>query len=508
MTKDSPSPARKAEAAALGSILIDPPRIKIATKLGLEPSHFTDPMLGAVYSAAIESHRTRRTIDPVLLATSLRDNPLFSNEPASAVIMQVSAETPTSANAEHYIEAVVEAARKQLLHDLAGQLSYSAQNGKSSREIIHEIGSTFDDLRRYATGEPLLADAVPMSQFAAADHRIEYLIPGVIVAGQPGVISAKSKSLKTTIALDACISMATGSAFLNHWAIPEPMPCGIISAESGAATLAETIHRICRSKGVDPAELSTCYISTRCPRLQSAEWLDEIRRFIEANDLRCLKIDPTYLALAGINQNNLADVAAALAPIGAIVQETGCSIIMVHHNRKVTAAAYGCPTLEEITGSGFAEWSRFWILLGKRREWDEETGEHALWLVAGGSAGFGSRKWLHAREGRQLDIGGRVWEVEVVNASEREREEKQSAAREREQEREAKATERERAVVDAMRKLGGQATKTAIAERMGVGAPTIVATLASLQDNGTIRKCRIKIPPTNREGEGYEFSDS
>ncbi|MEX2171537.1 MAG: AAA family ATPase [Pirellulales bacterium] len=504
MTTDASPSAPDAEIGFCGSVLLSPPTIMAARHL--QASDFTDLHCAAFFSVATDFHRRGLPLDPLALAGELAGKrPFASKVDVAEFFAELESKVVTSAHAAYFAGLVAEWSRKRRLHDLAGLLSHDSLNGKSSREIIHEIGSTFDDFRRNETGESLLHDAMPMSQFAAADHRIEYLIPGCIVAGQPGVISAKSKSLKTTIAIDACISMATGSAFLAHWPIPEPINCGIISAESGAATIAETIKRICRSKGIDLCELNNCYISTRCPRLQSIEWLDEIKRFIDANELRCLMIDPTYLALAGLDQNNLAAVASALGPVGEIVRETGCSIVMVHHNRKVTSVPYGCPTLEEITGSGFAEWARFWLILNRRREWDEETGEHWLWLVAGGSAGFGARKWLDVVEGRQSDVGGRVWGVEVAAASEGERQERETKQRTKAETEEVEATERQRQIIDILRKFPDRRTsKTDLHNRTG-NSRRFGADLAALLDSGEIVSVRYQVPPTNRSCDGFSL---
>jgi hypothetical protein len=270
----------------------------------------------------------------------------------------------------------------------------------------------------------LLDDLMPVSQFVRQTHFVDYLIPFVAVKGQPGVISARSKSLKTTVALDALLSMATARPFLGHWEVSSAVRCAMLTAESGAPTIDETLCRIADAKGIDPEEIHNAMISCRCPRLQSRAWLDTIRRTIEERELACLVIDPTYLAAAGVKQNDLSAVAAMLEPVSRIIQDTGCTIWFVHHNRKVTESRYGCPTLEEITGSGWGEWARFWLLLNRRREWDDETGRHWLWLVTGGSAGFGARKWLDVHEGKPTDSGGRVWEVDVEAAIEGEEKEK------------------------------------------------------------------------------------
>ena len=380
-------------------------------------------------------------------------------------------------------------------------------NGKP-REAKDSGNQAAGDSHDNPTGESLLSDLLPMSKFVRQSHHIEYLIPFCIVAGQPGVISARTKSLKTTVAIDANISLATATPFLGFWQVPSPIKCGILSAESGSATIAETIRRIASSKGIIPEEIDNCLVSARCPRLQSKSWLDEIRRVIGENELRCLTIDPTYMAIAGIKQNDLSSVAALLEPVSRIISDTGCAVLMVHHNRKVSEMRYGCPTLEEITGSGFAEWARFWLLLNRRREWDDTAGQHWLWFVTGGSAGFGSRKWLDVTEGKPTDAGGRVWEVEVVAAGEGESREKAERERERKEQRDAKLLDDQKAIVEVLRKCEDRrTTKNNLRTRTNLKPNAIAAALAALLDRGDVVPCPVKVGPTNRTCEGFSLHE-
>jgi hypothetical protein len=339
-------------------------------------------------------------------------------------------------------------------------------------------------------GESLLSDLQPVSRFVQQSHHVEYLIPFALVAAQPGVISARTKSLKTTVAIDANLSMATATPFLGAWPVPAIARCGILSAESGAATIVESIRRIAQAKNIVPEEIDNCLVSSRCPRLQSGAWLDEIRRVIGENQLRCLTIDPTYMAAAGVKQNDLSSVAAMLEPVSRIIVDTGCAIVMVHHNRKVSDMRYGCPTLEEITGSGFAEWSRFWLLLNRRKEWDDTTGRHWLWLVTGGSAGFGSRKWLDVREGKPTDLDGRVWEVEVVPAAEGESRERAERVRQKETRQADDLEADKRKLVDILRKHG-PSTVTDMRTIAGMNYTRFRPALSELLDSGDVKPTQV-----------------
>ena len=81
---------------------------------------------------------------------------------------------------------------------------------------------------------------------------------------------------------------------------------------------------------------------------------------------------------------------AALQPLTKLAQETGATLIVLHHFRKGGQPNEDEPAgLEELTMSGASEWARQWILLQRRAAYQSD-GRHLLWMRAGGSMGHGS----------------------------------------------------------------------------------------------------------------------
>jgi AAA domain len=95
-----------------------------------------------------------------------------------------------------------------------------------------------------ASGPASSVPSDPAAQQAAGDERFpiysaaqlssrrfdtRYLIPGILAAGQPGGIFGAFKTLKTSITADLLISLASGTPFLGHFAVP--------GAESHAVSL-------------------------------------------------------------------------------------------------------------------------------------------------------------------------------------------------------------------------------------------------------------------------------
>ena len=420
--------AKDAEQQVIGSLLIEPPLIEKVARV-LRVDDFTDPAHRATYKVLTELCRKGLPISAVIVKQHLDEDATFSTgEPPAAYLYQLGCDVVTTAHVDYHMGLIANASKKRRLHSAVSFAAESALNGKPVNEVLCDLGAAVDDLQREDDSKANAIESYPLNKFIEQDHKTEFLIEGCITVAQPGVFAARSKALKTTVALDAALSIATGRKFLGKFWVPEAHPCGIISAESGGATLSESFQRIATAKELFVSGIENLHVSTKMPPLKTPEGRASLERFIEEKDLRCVFVDPTYKALPGVDDTQLSKMSEHLFPISDIVDRTGCSIVMVHHNKKTPrqpGAHYVEPTIEDIQGSGYQQWGRFFLLLNKRREWEPSEGRHWLWLRMEGSAGFGSRHFLDVHEGRYTDAGGRVWDIELSDPCEGAEREKQ-----------------------------------------------------------------------------------
>lgn len=251
------------------------------------------------------------------------------------------------------------------------------------------------------------------------DLRVDYLIDSVLAKGQPCVVGGKSKTLKTSIVIDAVISLGTGLPFLNRFAT-QKVPVAMWSGESGLPTIQETARRIARSKGVALQDVDAWWCAS-IPRLSIDEQLVHFEQTLKDNGIQVAIIDPLYLSLLGQqtagSAGNLFAMGAALLPITEIGQRLGCTIVTLHHYRKTGADDNSNPCqLDDLSQSGIAEWARQWILL-QRREHYKDDGTHKLWIRMGGSAGHASLWGLDIDEGKTID-NTRRWQMSLFSQAE------------------------------------------------------------------------------------------
>lgn len=298
-----------------------------------------------------------------------------------------------------------------------------AEPNANSAEIFVGLQRLLD--LQPVSGEQTL-NTISSAELASTRYTLDYLIPGLLVKGQPCVLAGPKKCLKTNILVDLTLSLATGSDFLNHFSTRQPCRVALLSGESGAATIKETALRVAKSKTITPlgaAENAQWCFSL--PKLGQPDTVRTLIDYVKRHELEVLCVDPAYLCMPiGEAAGNLFVVGRMLADLSKVTDETGVTIVLAHHTTKVSSAKgkgfdpFAPPELEHIAWSGFQEWARQWLLLGRRERYDPElAGQHKLWLAAGGSAGHSGMWGIDIFEGRHDDLHGRVWRMTVKTAS-------------------------------------------------------------------------------------------
>ena len=363
--------------------------------------------------------------------------------------------------------------------------------------------------RQTAAAQPALSyRRITCAELDAGEYDLEYLIDGVFVARQPCILAGTKKTLKTSLLIDLGVSLAMGGAFLGWLRVNRACRVGIMSGESGLATIQETARRICATAGYRLRDIVGLVWSDQLPQFGELAHLDALRRWISDDELEVVAIDPAYLCIPEVDHANLFEMGAKLRGVSEVCQEMGVTPIIAHHNKKTGKVdPYSPPELEDIAWAGFQEFARQWLLVGRRERYEPGTGDHRLWLNAGGSAGHSELWALDIAEGRRTDPGGRKWEAFIMPASEA-RERAQATAEDRkartaESKAEARLDADKRRIVKALAKFPNGETAKAIRERAGLSGTRFNPALAALLEDGDV--VPIDIVKSNRQTpyEGY-----
>lgn len=337
----------------------------------------------------------------------------------------------------------------------------------------------------HVTEQPTLPSITrqPLSVFMASRPTQEYLIRHALPRAQPCIMAGAQKTLKTTAALDMAVSLSTGSPWLNYYDAPQAVRVGVLSCESGEATIWETLSRIYAARGIDPASESYPSLSFAVPDLASPLWHAALRKWVQTDRLDVLILDPAYLMMPMDSgaAANLFEVGRRLMPLSQLANETGVTPILLHHARQDSARAGKPLELSDIAWAGFAQWARAWILLSRREPYDPDgPGEHRLLLSTGGSAGHSSRVAVDITEARQSDPGGRRWEVRCQRWSEAEAEAHADRERDRQGREQADIQGRAETILAALARHPGGETRNRLRDEVGMSSTRFAPALAAL----------------------------
>lgn len=350
-------------------------------------------------------------------------------------------------------------------------------------------------------------EVIDSDTFFNTDYRQRFLIRNVLVEGQPGIIGGRFKAMKTSVAVDAAISLATGTPFLGEFETIQT-PTLVLSGESGKFTLRETAIRVCDSKNISLASAGkNLHWGFDLPQIATLGGQTALVNVITKAGAKVVFIDPAYLCLLsgdtkGLNPSNIFDMGPLLLDVAEVCRSIDCTVVLLHHCKKNGGAEpFMPPELEDLSMAGFAEFARQWILLGRREKYNAD-GNHRLWMSIGGSAGHSGMYSLDIDEGQQDEnFSGRKWDVTVgtvTDAREQAKEEKEARAKERVKKNTDEAKSK---VLDALASIPGErCTTRSLRARVGSGPAVVERAIGELLREGAVCECEIEVRGQFREG--------
>ena len=261
-------------------------------------------------------------------------------------------------------------------------------NRCETEEILERLGMTLaeicagDDVDDLGGGDEVEAEPVDRSQSSALTFatlaelcaRVDaagprrYLIRGIWPAGAYGVHAAEMKAQKTWNALDAVVSVASGTAWLGAFPVDDPGPVVIFAGEGGEASTVRRLRAVCTGRGLT-AERLPITVCTRAPHLGDLTHMAAFAEHVGTVRPRLVLLDPLYLSLGGADGKDLYGMGRLLERPQILCDQLGASLLVVTHFNRGGRTGAG-----RITGAGPAEWGR--VLIGaeiKSRHTDTET---------------------------------------------------------------------------------------------------------------------------------------
>jgi len=177
---------------------------------------------------------------------------------------------------------------------------------------------------------------VRVGEIKGQESSQRWLVEGLWGARSVGVIGGAPKCAKTWLGLDMAVSVATGTACLGRYAVPEPGPVLVYLAEDALPVVRERVEGMARHRGLDLAQVEVHVITVPVLRLDRHPDRARLRETIKRLRPRLLLLDP-LVRLHGIDENNAGEVAELLAYFRSLQRQLDLAVLLVHHTRKNAA---------------------------------------------------------------------------------------------------------------------------------------------------------------------------
>jgi hypothetical protein len=163
-----------------------------------------------------------------------------------------------------------------------------------------------------------------------------WLVQQLWGASSVGVIGGAPKCSKTWLGLDLALSVATGTACLSKYPVPEPGPVLVYLAEDALTVVRERVEGMARHRGLDLGGVEIHVITAPVLRLDRDPHRTRLLETAKRLRPRLLLLDP-LVRLHGIDENNAGEVAGLLAYFRSLQRRLDLSVMLVHHTRKNAA---------------------------------------------------------------------------------------------------------------------------------------------------------------------------
>jgi RecA-family ATPase len=201
---------------------------------------------------------------------------------------------------------------------------------------------------------------VRVGEIKSQESAARWLVEALWGASSVGVIGGAPKCAKTWRGLDMALSVATGTACLGKYAVPEPGPVLVYLAEDALPVVRQRIEGMARHRGLDLAVVEMHVITAPLLRLDRGPDRTRLLKITRRLRPRLLLLAP-LVRLHGIDQNKAGEVAELLPYFRSLQRELDLSVLLVHHTRQ--NAEGGVAAGQGLRGSSdiraFGDWNLY-----------------------------------------------------------------------------------------------------------------------------------------------------
>ncbi|MBP1598488.1 MAG: hypothetical protein H6Q05_3865 [Acidobacteria bacterium] len=205
--------------------------------------------------------------------------------------------------------------------------------------IVDEVVGSHLELQIVAQSndEPSHAtDLLPVMHASALDSRngqTRWLIEHLWTAAGVGILAGQPKSLKTYVALEMAVSVASGSPCFGVFPVSVQGPTLVYAAEDAPSDLRSRLESLAAQRDRRLEDLDLRVITADFIRLDHPQDQERLRETVLRYRPMLLVLDP-LVRLHSQDENQSGPMAALLGYLRRLQRSTGTAVLIVHHLRK------------------------------------------------------------------------------------------------------------------------------------------------------------------------------
>jgi hypothetical protein len=201
-----------------------------------------------------------------------------------------------------------------------------------------------------------------------------WLIEQLWTKGAVGILGGPPKLLKTWLALEMAVSVASQSPCLAKFPVHTPGPVLLFAAEDSQSKVRKRLVSLARNHGFDLEQINIQVITADTLRLDCTTDQQRLSATVMLHKPALLVLDP-LVRLHGLDENQSGPMAALLGYFRALQRKTGTAIAIVHHARKNISSSAGAGYSLRGSGDLYA-WVDSFICVQRRRDQITLVAEH------------------------------------------------------------------------------------------------------------------------------------
>jgi hypothetical protein len=325
---DLPPNDTPAEQALLGAYMIDQ---SILRKSGLKDRDFYKASHQGIYRMLHAMDEKGVPFDPVTVADTIREMGYEDKVGGYTYVLEIAANTPSTANAEHYEDIIKRHSVARQKIDIGNQILDRSRQGKDTYELGRKLAELDNEVRNKARFPLIYAADIDTHEDT------DYLIDSYIEERSISLLYAPKDHLKSFVGVDWSMCVASGKPWKGFEVKPGPV---VYIAGEGNTGLKRRMKAWCIKHGVDISDLKLALSTMPMQVLDKddlLQWVEHIRTVTDAfNETpRFLVIDTLATNFGPGEENSPTDMARFLAQLKIYIQaEFNCTILVVHHSGK------------------------------------------------------------------------------------------------------------------------------------------------------------------------------